>query len=259
MEPILRRVGPNWRWVFVRMKIRLVLTMVSCRWKLPNLDHYLAEEDLADESQRCGACVPRPKCDGLRLEAEDPTGSARSPCTFSPKKGWHCSSHKCNVSFWEQFSNDRSDMIIMASRFFGQTCRRVSAEGKSQRQIKREEMMIAGEASDLSDCVHVALAQAYGKEVTSLYLKRTRSSTSRASGPVDKGNIRLSNIITNDAAILMNYRVEGSARWLARAWRGHVMNRVLMMMLKAVGANPEVLEYVKNRFSTAISRDQVWS
>eukprot|EP00439_Symbiodinium_sp_Y106_P060764 s3645_g9.t1 len=173
--------------VFVRMKIRLVLTMVSCRWKLPNLDHYLAEEDLADESQR------------------------------------------------------------------------VSAEGKSQRQIKREEMMIAGEASDLSFCVHVALAQAYGKEVTSLYLKRTRSSTSRASGPVDKGNIRLSNIITNDAAILMNYRVEGSARWLARAWRGHVMNRVLMMMLKAVGANPEVLEYVKNRFSTAISRDQVWS
>lgn len=150
---------------------------------------------------------------GWRLRT--PTGSARSPCTFSPKKGWHCSSHKCNVSFWEQFSNDRSDMIIMASRFFGQTCRRVSAEGKSQRQIKREEMMIAGEASDLSFCVHVALAQAYGKEVTSLYLKRTRSSTSRASGPVDKGNIRLSNIITNDAAILMNYRVEGSARWLA--------------------------------------------
>ena len=37
------------------------------------------------------------------------------------------------------------------------------------------------------------------------------------------------------------------------------MHRVLMMMLKAVGANPEVLEYVKNRFSTAISRDQVWS
>ena len=153
MEPILRRVGPNWRWVFVRMKIRLVLTMVSCRWKLPNLDHYLAEEDLADESQRCGACVPRPKCDGLRLEAEDPHWKCTVPCTFSPKKGWHCSSHKCNVSFWEQFSNDRSDMIIMASRFFGQTCRRVSAEGKSQRQIKREEMMIAGEASDLSFCV----------------------------------------------------------------------------------------------------------
>ena len=87
MEPILRRVGPNWRWVFVRMKIRLVLTMVSCRWKLPNLDHYLAEEDLADESQRCGACVPRPKCDGLRLEAEDPHWKCTVPMHVQPQEG----------------------------------------------------------------------------------------------------------------------------------------------------------------------------
>ncbi|CAE7468471.1 VIII-A, partial [Symbiodinium sp. CCMP2456] len=129
---------------------------IPCCWKLPNLDYLLHNEDLLDESHVTITTV----FDGLRLDAEDPHWKEVVALqTFSPRKGWHCSSHRCSSSFWKQFANDRPDLVIMAPRFAGQIYREVDTENKGPRQIRREETLIGGEASDLNFCVHVALDQ----------------------------------------------------------------------------------------------------
>ena len=137
---------------------------------------------------------------------------------------------------------------MLAPRFSGQIFREVNPEGKSMRAVKREEAMINGEASDLNFCVQVALQQheagrkfllecpqAYGLELRERIYDRLINQEGivylEGFPAIDKGNLRLSNIVTNDVAILMNLPSSGLDRVppndQAGVWKAHLMNGVL--------------------------------